>query len=191
MISSLTSFSLFIFPSTFPSLLLEYCYEGTSSNDPSGVDHMWAPSWRNCGSDSNGECGVGTNKRFIMPNNGNQVFWYSFDVGNVHIAMISSEHDVSVGSPMGDWLVNDLENVDHSTTPWVFVAIHRPLVETEQYESDYIVAQNYREIMYPCEYLDPYILQIGDIKQRQTSNASLSFFPLYFHTQTCLRIRWM
>jgi len=99
--------------------------------------------------DSQGECGVGTNKRFLMPNNGNNVFWYSFTVGNVHVAMISSEHDLNVGSPMGNWLINDLESVDHDLTPWVFVSIHRPLVETEMYESDYIVAQNYRDIMYP------------------------------------------
>ena len=145
------SFSLSLFLSHSLTPFLEYCYEGQSSNDPSGVDRMWLPSWRNCGSDSNGECGVGTNKRFLMPNNGNEVFWYSFDVGNVHIAMISSEHDLSVGSPMATWLINDLENVDHSKSSWVFVCIHRPLVETEKYQGDYIVAQNYREIMYPCK----------------------------------------
>ncbi len=129
----------------------EYCYEGTSSNDPSGhgVDRAWNPSWRNCGGDSNGECGVGTSKRFLMPNNGNQVFWYSFSVGTVHVAMLSSEHDMSVGSPMGDWLNRDLEAVDRSRTPWVLVAIHRPLVETEAYDSDYRVAQNYLRIMNP------------------------------------------
>ena len=127
----------------------EYCYAGTSSNDPSGVDHAWNPVWRNCENDSQGECGVGTNKRFVMPNNGNQVFWYSFSVGNVHIAMLSSEHDMSVGSPMGDWLIRDLDAVDRRRTPWVLVAIHRPLVETEAYAGDYLVAQNYLKIMNP------------------------------------------
>lgn len=53
--------------------------------------------------------------------------------------MISSEHDPSPGAPLGDWLAADLAAVDRSVTPWLLVGIHRPIVETEMYPSDYAV----------------------------------------------------
>jgi len=79
----------------------------------------------------------------------NGVFWYSFTSGNVHVAMISSEHDPSPGAPMGAWLAADLAAVDRAAVPWLFVGIHRPLVETEQYPSDYAVANGLRGILEP------------------------------------------
>ena len=90
-----------------------------------------------------------TSRRFRMPANGNGVFWYSFAVGNVHIAMVSSEHDPSPGSPMGDWLAQNLAAVDRSVTPWLLLGIHRPLVETEAYASDFAVAAGLRAILEP------------------------------------------
>ena len=128
---------------------------GNAAHDPSGDGGMWHPSWWDGGEDSQGECGVPTARRFRTPGNGNGVFWYSFSVGNVHIAMISSEHDPSPGSPLGDWLIQDLASVDRSVTPWVLVGIHRPLYETEQYADDYLVAQHLRQIM------EPYLLRYG------------------------------
>jgi hypothetical protein len=110
---------------------------------------MFHPIWWNGGGDSGGECGVAVARRFRMPANGNGVFWYSITVGNVHVAMLSSEHDPSPGAPMGDWLAQDLASVDRSVTPWVFVGIHRPLVETEAYAGDFLVAQGLRAILEP------------------------------------------
>jgi acid phosphatase type 7 len=63
--------------------------------------------------------------------------------------MISSEHDPSPGMPLGDWLAADLAAVDRSLTPWLLVGIHRPIVETELYESDYDVAAGLRAILEP------------------------------------------
>lgn len=74
---------------------------------------------------------------------------YSFEVGCVHVAMISSEHDPSPGAPLGDWLAADLSSVDRSVTPWLIVGIHRPLVETELYPSDAAVAAGLRAIIEP------------------------------------------
>lgn len=133
----------------------EYDYEGTSLNDPSGVTSTWHPSFSNAGSDGGGECGVPTSRRFRMPANGNGVFWYSFSVGPVHVIMISSEHDPSPGSPMGNFLAQDLAAVDKSVTPWVLVGIHRPLVETENYPGDFAMAAGLRTI------LEPLFLQAG------------------------------
>jgi hypothetical protein len=92
---------------------------------------------------------VPTSRRFRTPQTGNGVFWYSFSVGPVHVAMLSSEHDPSPGAPMGDWLAGDLAAVDRAATPWVLVGIHRPLYETEQYAGDYAVAAGLRKIMEP------------------------------------------
>jgi acid phosphatase type 7 len=122
---------------------------GDWSKDPSGGGRLSAAQyeWWNGGQDSGGECGVPTARRFRAPQNGNGVFWYSFDVGSVHVAMVSSEHDPSPGAPMGDWLVADLAGVDRAATPWVVLGIHRPLYETEAYPGDYAVAAGLRGLM--------------------------------------------
>jgi acid phosphatase type 7 len=91
-----------------PSQEYDYPAIQDGSKDPSGAGRMWSPPFWNGGSDSGGECGMPTSRRFRVPETGNGVFWYSFEVGNVHVAMISSEHDPSPGSPLGDWLAADL-----------------------------------------------------------------------------------
>lgn len=122
-------------------------------NDPSGADGMWSPSFWNGGVDSQGECGVPPSRRFRTPASsgaaGNGVFWYSIDVGLVHIAFLSSEHDPSSSAPMGQWLAADLAAVNRTATPWVFVAIHRPLYESEAYSGDWEVSLGLRAIMEP------------------------------------------
>lgn len=49
---------------------------------------------------ANGECGVPTLKRFHMPENGNEAFWYSTDMGLAHHAVITAKMDFSVNSSM-------------------------------------------------------------------------------------------
>lgn len=129
----------------------EYDYPSSQdgSKDPSGAGKMWSPPFWNGGYDSGGECGVPASRHFRAPGTGNGVFWYSFSSGNVHVAMISSEHDPSPGAPMGDWLAQDLAAVDRSVTPWLLLGIHRPLVETEMYPGDFAVAAGLRGILEP------------------------------------------
>lgn len=98
------------------------------------------------GHDSYGECGIPSEKRFHMPDNGNGVYWYSFDTGLVHHTVLSSEHEFARGSPMHNWLVNDLKAVDRAKTPWVFVYIHRPLYCSVAYSGDY-----YRSLLFRDE----------------------------------------
>ena len=111
---------------------------GGLGKDPSGVgtDNGYQPSWGNFGNESEGECGVPMSKRFLMPTStkSNGVFWYSFNHGIVHTVVISSEHDLAVGSPQYKFLEDDLENVDRSVTPWVVLETHRPLYEGESGE---------------------------------------------------------
>lgn len=79
------------------------------------------------GHDSNGECGVPTERRFRAPTNGNGVLWYSFGTGPVHVVQLSSEHDLAPGSEQHAWLDADLGAVDRIATPWVVVTSHRML----------------------------------------------------------------
>ncbi|KAK3269527.1 hypothetical protein CYMTET_22033 [Cymbomonas tetramitiformis] len=79
------------------------------------------------GQDSYGECSVPLSHRWHMPRNGRGIFWYSFDLGGVHVVFISTEHDTSAGSPQHDWLQSDLLAVNRSVTPWVVMTGHRPL----------------------------------------------------------------
>ena len=72
-----------------------------------------------------------------MPDNGNGIYWYSFDTGLAHHAVVSSEHDVTRGSHLRTWLVNDLKSVDRAKTPWVFLYIHRPMYCSVVYSRDY------------------------------------------------------
>lgn len=132
----------------------EFDYSGPDSpQDPSGAGARMTAAkypWWNGGDDGGGECGVPTARRFRAPDTGNGVFWYSFDAGLVHVAMVSSEHDPAPGAPMGDWLRADLAGVDRAATPWVLVGIHRPLYETEDYPGDAAVAAGFRGLLEPA-----------------------------------------
>jgi hypothetical protein len=79
--------------------------------------------------------GASFQSRFNMPTGSGQGnLWFSTQVGPVHIASISSEHDFSVGSPQWTWLAADLAGVDRTVTPWLFVSLHRPVYSSDQDE---------------------------------------------------------
>lgn len=50
----------------------------------------------------------------------------SFQVAGVHIIMLGSYTDFSVGSDQYNWLKSDLSKVDKSITPWILAVIHAP-----------------------------------------------------------------
>lgn len=66
-----------------------------------------------------------------MPENGNGIFWYSYNLGNVHTIMLSSEHDLSPNSDQYKWFEADLSAVNRTLTPWVIVESHRPMYHIE------------------------------------------------------------
>ncbi|XP_068710159.1 uncharacterized protein [Montipora foliosa] len=111
------------------------------SKDPSGAPgEGWHPIWGNFGDDSGGECGVPMYYRFHMPDNGNALWWYSYDYGSVHFIMMSTEHDYRESSRQYIWLENDLKNVDRTKTPWIVLGGHRPMYSSQGVLSDYIVS---------------------------------------------------
>lgn len=90
----------------------------------------WPDSGSYFGSgDSGGECGIPTQKRFIMPTppQGEDNGWYSFDQGPVHFTVLSTEFSLFNNSAQQDWLKSDLANVDRTMTPWIVVYGHRPM----------------------------------------------------------------
>jgi hypothetical protein len=46
----------------------------------------------------------------------------------VHLVAASSEHDFAPGSAQLAWLDADLAAVDRARTPWIVVALHRPVL---------------------------------------------------------------
>lgn len=121
----------------------EYCYLVGGENDPSGAPgNGFHPSWGNYGADSGNECGVPMYYRYHMPDNGNSLFWYSFNYGNLHIIQMSTEHDFLPGSPQYIWMEKDLASVNRSETPFVIFTGHRPMYNSEIYPSDFRVCEN-------------------------------------------------
>jgi phosphodiesterase/alkaline phosphatase D-like protein len=82
------------------------------------------PNWSNYGYDSGGECGMPYFKRFKMPGATTNL-WYSYDHGNIHFTVMSTEHDFLPGSEQYQFLVNDMASVDRSKTPWLVFVGHR------------------------------------------------------------------
>lgn len=113
----------------------DYTEGGRAGKDPSGVNatHGFMPKWGDYGMDSGGECGVPTSNLFEMPssNASNGVFWYSHDYATVHTVMISTEHNLTVGSQQFEWLKADLVSVNRTLTPWLVVEMHRPIYHSE------------------------------------------------------------
>jgi acid phosphatase type 7 len=130
----------------------EYDYlSGGENKDMSGagMTNGFHPQQGNYGGDSQGECGVPYNKRYIMPSNGNGAFWWSIDVALTHHVMLSSEHDFRANSSMYEWLVNDLKSVNRAKTPWLIVHTHRPMYCSVMYPADYRLSLYLRSQLEP------------------------------------------
>ncbi|GAB4817121.1 hypothetical protein N2152v2_004167 [Parachlorella kessleri] len=77
----------------------------------------------------------------------NPPFWYSFSYGSVHFTVLSTEHDVTPGSKQYKWLKHDLRRVDRCRTPWLVVAMHRPMYVVFPHKSNRIVGEHLREAL--------------------------------------------
>jgi len=112
------------------------------------------------GTDSGGECGVPYNFRFPFcakpaskPDRSDDVEWYSFDYGNAHFLLMSTEHDFFSSSPQYAFIKNDLASVDRTRTPWLIFLGHRPMYIDSDYDgvsgSDQTVARALRASVEP------------------------------------------
>ena len=84
--------------------------------------------------------------RYHMPENGNSVFWYSYDFGMVHMVMMSHEHDFSPNSVQYKWLEEDLKRVNRSVTPWLIVGGHRAMYSSMWIDSDFTYSVHMQEL---------------------------------------------
>lgn len=57
-------------------------------------------------------------------------FYYSANVGPMHLVVLSPYVDFVTGTPQYDWLVRDLSSVDRAVTPWVVAMWHAPWYHT-------------------------------------------------------------
>jgi predicted phosphodiesterase len=85
--------------------------------------------------------------RFLMPwqrSGAQNNMWFSFDYGNVHYVMVSTETDFPnapegptlFGATQLAWLEKDLMSVDKSVTPWIVAGGHRPIYCSRRGYSD-------------------------------------------------------
>lgn len=106
------------------------------------------------GNDSGGECGVSYATYFpfsvqkgSLKKRGNMVqgpvegAWYSYNHGAVHFTVMSTEHNMTVGSPQYEWIKKDLESVDRTKTPWSVFIGHRPMYISSAYSEDHDIMQ--------------------------------------------------
>lgn len=71
---------------------------------------------------------------------GTRELYYSYNAGLAHFVMLAgycssmksvySQPCLSEGSPEREWLIKDLNSVDSTVTPWVFVIFHQPYVNS-------------------------------------------------------------
>jgi len=132
----------------------EYDHLTGGEKDPSGAPAPggFRPSWGNYGRDSGGECAVPMVRRFRSPSNGNGIFWYSFEIGPVHILLFSAEHDFQPSSVQYNWIERDLKSVNRTRTPWIIVGSHRQMFTSENDHPDIIVGQHLQLYLEPLFY---------------------------------------
>lgn len=92
----------------------------------------------------------------------NAGFWYAYDVGALHIVVLSSEHDLHPGSPQMDWLTADLlqlkrafrsapaDQQQRQLRPWIVLCIHRPLYASLAWAADDRVSAYLRRHLEPA-----------------------------------------
>eukprot|EP00753_Platysulcus_tardus_P018113 PLAT6721.1.p1 GENE.PLAT6721.1~~PLAT6721.1.p1 ORF type:complete len:423 (-),score=153.50 PLAT6721.1:149-1417(-) len=81
-------------------------------------------------------------------------FWYSFDVGPLHVTVLSSEHNYTRGSQQWNWFSADLAAAAapaaRAKTPWLLVTAHRPLYcSTDDYYDCHMNAKWMRDALEP------------------------------------------
>ncbi|CAL5230081.1 g13538 [Coccomyxa viridis] len=69
--------------------------------------------------------------------NSNSFQFYSVNVGPTHNIFLSSYIDYTTGSAQYNWLLNDLQSIDRSKTPWVIASNHHPLYSTDTSFKEY------------------------------------------------------
>jgi len=118
-----------------------YAWQTAIGNHEYGYTASYYPS-----QDSGGECGAAYLAHFPFScldssaDVSEQQPWYSFEFGNVHVTVMSTEHDYSPSAPQWAWLEQDLASVNRSRTPWLLFSGHRPMYVSSLWDGDWEIA---------------------------------------------------
>ncbi len=98
---------------------------------------------------------------------------YSFAYGSATFVVASSEHDLQHGSPQHAWLEATLAAVDRCTTPWLLLALHRPLYVVHPHKDNRVVGQHLRDAIESL--LDRWVASLsGDVCRHGTNHLPMS-----------------
>jgi hypothetical protein len=113
-------------------------------------------------SDAQGECSVPAVKLFPNPGASLERPWYRIDIGPVRILFLSSEHNLTTGSPQHEFVRTEL-NETRPNGAWTIVGIHRPLYADCWGPQAEFGAGCIAVAKYLRDYLDPLILGKADL----------------------------
>ena len=103
---------------------------------------------------------------------GQPPFWYDFRTGPAHVVVASTEHDLQPGSPQHAWLAAALGSVDRCATPWLLLALHRPLYVPYPHKDNAVVGEHLRAALEPL--LKHYAVDValsGALKEQRAREA--------------------
>jgi hypothetical protein len=83
--------------------------------------------------DSGGEGGIPSLRRYPPVASNPDQQYYSFEWGNIHFLVLSTEIAFDVHSAQYQFVLNDLAGVDRARTPWLVAVGHRPMYISSTY----------------------------------------------------------
>ena len=92
---------------------------------------------------------VAYDSRMRAPTNGEGAYWYSWESGNAHMISLNSYMAYDSSSAQYQWLEKDLQSVDRSKTPWIFVGTHAPWYNSNTHHHNEVEEIGMRESMEP------------------------------------------
>jgi len=95
--------------------------------------------------DDGGECGQAYDRLFGAPTPaGAGRWWYASRAGPLTILHLNSDQSLAAGSAQAAWLAAAAAAVDRGATPWLAVAIHRPLYSDNPVKEEARIAAELR-----------------------------------------------
>jgi len=126
--------------------------------------------------------------RFWM-HGGTDSIYHSFSLGNVHVAMISSEvyfyvgaHSMAMLPEQFAWLEKDLASVDRSVHPWTVLMLHRPFYCDKNDDNDdcHHATSLVRDGILGKYAMEPLLMKYGvDIVVGAHEHAYSRTYPMY------------
>ena len=96
--------------------------------------------------DDGGECGQAYDRLFGAPTpDGRGRWWYASRSGPLTILHLNADQSLQAGSAQAAWLAAAVAGVDRALTPWLAVALHRPLYSDNPMKEEARITGEIRE----------------------------------------------